>query len=194
MRHRRGNSSPTAAFRVHPSWASGSGHRWLEHWHVLFGAADTSTALDTAGVLWPAAGAHRTSSVISRVLATARAHESDADPAPLEPAPASATATAPASASAPAAPAVTVASPPDTDAVSTDTATWACIRLHESGNRYNSPTAPSGAYGILDSTWVSLGYSGWPYQAPVTVQDAAALTLYHEYGWQPWSTRFVCGL
>jgi hypothetical protein len=81
-----------------------------------------------------------------------------------------------------------------TDATSTTTADWACIRLHESGDRFNSPTAPGGAYGFLEETWLSLGYSGWPYEASPWVQSQAALFLYNELGWQPWSTRFVCGL
>ncbi len=81
-----------------------------------------------------------------------------------------------------------------TDATSTTTPDWACIRLHESGDRYNTPAVPGGAYGFLESTWLSLGYGGWPYQAPAAVQDQAVLYLYQEFGWQPWSTRFVCGL
>jgi hypothetical protein len=80
------------------------------------------------------------------------------------------------------------------DATSTTTSDWACIRMHESGDRYNTPAAPGGAYGFLESTWLSLGYSGWPYEAPPAVQDNAVLYLYNELGWQPWSTRFVCGL
>lgn len=102
----------------------------------------------------------------------------------------------------PAPPPVVVASPPPpppppppvTDATSTTTADWACIRLHESSDRWNTPTVPGGAYGFLESTWLSLGYSGWPYQAPDWLQSKAALFLYNELGWQPWSTRFVCGL
>jgi Transglycosylase-like domain len=81
-----------------------------------------------------------------------------------------------------------------TDATSTTTADWACIRVHESGDRFNSPTAPGGAYGFLEMTWLSLGYSGWPYEAAPAVQSEAALFLYNELGWQPWSTRIVCGL
>jgi hypothetical protein len=91
-------------------------------------------------------------------------------------------------------PAVAVVYTPMTDATSTGTADWACIRLHESGDRYNTPTAPSGAYGILQSTWLALGYSGWPFQASATVQDQAALRLFGMYGWTPWSTKTVCGL
>jgi hypothetical protein len=95
------------------------------------------------------------------------------------------------------APAVVAPPPPPvpvTDATSTDTADWACIRTHESGDRYNSESAPSGAYGIVQVTWHSFGHSGWPFEAPAATQDALALHLYHLYGWQPWSTRFVCGL
>jgi hypothetical protein len=84
--------------------------------------------------------------------------------------------------------------PPPTDATSTDTSDWQCIRIEESGDRYNSPTAPSGAYGILEVTWESNGYSGWPYEAPAATQDALALKLYNEFGWIPWSSRFACGL
>jgi hypothetical protein len=83
---------------------------------------------------------------------------------------------------------------PLTDANDTDTADWQCIRVAESGDEYNDPTRPSGAYGILDSTWLAYGYSGWPYQAPPSVQNALALELYNRYGWQPWSSRFSCGL
>ncbi|MGH9088114.1 MAG: hypothetical protein ACRDYZ_08375 [Acidimicrobiales bacterium] len=85
-------------------------------------------------------------------------------------------------------------SPGVSDVASTATASWQCIRIRESGDVYNDPSRPSGAYGILDSTWLSLGYGGWPYQAPAAVQDQAALTLYDRYGWQPWSSRFACGL
>ena len=80
------------------------------------------------------------------------------------------------------------------DASSVDTADWNCIRIHESGNRYNDPSAPSGAYGILISTWRSFGYAGWPYEAAPAVQDALALRLYSMYGFHPWSSRFACGL
>jgi hypothetical protein len=102
---------------------------------------------------------------------------------------------APAATSASTAPVSTPATPPPvTDATSTATRDWQCIRVHESGDQYNSPAAPSGAYGILAVTWHSFGMSGWPYQAPASEQDAVALELYHRYGWAPWGTRFVCGL
>jgi hypothetical protein len=84
--------------------------------------------------------------------------------------------------------------PPVTDADSVSTADWLCIRVRESGDQYNNPADPSGAYGILISTWRSFGYSGWPYQAPASVQDQLALKLYALYGFHPWSSRFACGL
>ncbi len=66
--------------------------------------------------------------------------------------------------------------------------------MHESSDRYNDPSAPSGAYGIIQSTWQSYGYSGWPYEASAATQDALALRLYNQYGWQPWSSAPSCGL
>jgi|BarGraIncu00222A_1022003.scaffolds.fasta_scaffold02711_5 hypothetical protein len=101
---------------------------------------------------------------------------------------------------APAVVAVPVAAPapapvvPVSDATSTATGDWNCIRVHESGDRYNDSSAPSGAYGIISVTWHSYGYSGWPYEASPATQDALALKLYNQYGWQPWSTRNACGL
>jgi hypothetical protein len=83
---------------------------------------------------------------------------------------------------------------PTTDANSVYTADWMCIRVHESNNRYNDPSAPSGAYGILASTWHSFGFSGMPYQAAPIVQDSLALRLYNMYGFHPWSSRYACGL
>jgi hypothetical protein len=80
------------------------------------------------------------------------------------------------------------------DSNSVATADWQCIRVHESGDNYNNPNMPSGAYGILISTWQSFGYSGWPYQAAPAVQDALALRLHGEDGFGPWSSRFACGL
>jgi hypothetical protein len=98
----------------------------------------------------------------------------------------------------PAVPAVTpVAAPapvPVNDDDSVTTADWQCIRVHESGDNYNNPNMPSGAYGILIGTWESFGYSGWPYEAAPAVQDALALRLHAEYGFDPWSSRFACGL
>lgn len=91
-----------------------------------------------------------------------------------------------------------------TDATSTTTPDWACIRDHESGDNFaeDSGNGYSGAYQFLPSTWneavSAAGYpqyaNGWAFEAPPAVQDAAALWLYNVDGWQPWSTRYVCGL
>ena len=79
------------------------------------------------------------------------------------------------------------------DATSTNTADWACIRQHESGGNYS--VGNGGAYQFELGTWTSL--TGLPSPAqdyPPAVQDAAALKLYSQRGWEPWTTRFACGL
>ena len=92
----------------------------------------------------------------------------------------------------------------NSDATSTTTADWACIRNHESNDNYSENTGNgySGAYQFAPSTWnesvVGAGYpqyaNGEAYQAPPGVQNAAALWLYNREGWSPWSTRAQCGL
>jgi hypothetical protein len=108
---------------------------------------------------------------------------------PAVPPPAPSPPPAPAPAPAPAPPRLAI-----TDADSVATADWSCIRVHESSDRFNSPAAPDGAYGILLSTWRSFGLAGWPYQAPASLQDEVALELYARFGFRPWSSRFACGL
>ena len=79
------------------------------------------------------------------------------------------------------------------DATSTNTGDWACIRQHESGGDYS--VGNGGAYQFELGTWTSL--TGLPSPAqdyPPAVQDAAALKLYSQRGWEPWTTRFTCGL
>jgi Transglycosylase-like domain len=115
-------------------------------------------------------------------------------PAPA-PAPAAAPATSPALVPA-AAPAPAPAPAPaggSSDATSTNTPDWACIRERESGGNYAEPGG--GAYQFELGTWQSL--TGLPSPAedyPPSVQDAAALELYAQRGWEPWTTRYVCGL
>jgi muramidase (phage lysozyme) len=79
------------------------------------------------------------------------------------------------------------------DATSTNTADWACIRFHESRDNYTDGNG--GAYQFEYGTWHAV--TGLPNPAedyPPSVQDAAALRLYAERGWKPWTTRYVCGL
>jgi hypothetical protein len=79
------------------------------------------------------------------------------------------------------------------DAASTSTADWACIRVHESGGNYSE--GGGGAYQFELGTWEGLTGLNTPAQdSPPAVQDSAALRLYSERGWEPWSTRSVCGL
>jgi Transglycosylase-like domain len=149
------------------------------------GHSPSAASLSINDLLWPQVidtNLSATSTTTADVTTPAATSSSTPAPAPTPTPP-------PAAAPAPAPP-----PPPPTDTSSTDTADWQCIRVHESGDAYNDPTRPSGAYGILESTWESFGYSGWPYEAAPGVQDALALELYHEYGWNPWSTKTVCGL
>ena len=79
------------------------------------------------------------------------------------------------------------------DATSTNTPDWACIRQHESGGNYS--IGNGGAYQFELGTWTAL--TGLPSAAedyPPAVQDSAALKLYSQRGWEPWTTRYVCGL
>jgi hypothetical protein len=79
------------------------------------------------------------------------------------------------------------------DAASTATPDWACIRQHESSGNYT--VGGGGAYQFELGTWEGLTGLSTPAQdSPPSVQDAAALRLYAERGWEPWTTRYVCGL
>jgi hypothetical protein len=79
------------------------------------------------------------------------------------------------------------------DATSTNTADWACIREHESGDNYAEGNG--GAYQFELGTWQALTGSSSPAEDyPASVQDAAALQLFAQRGWGPWTTRYACGL
>jgi hypothetical protein len=86
-----------------------------------------------------------------------------------------------------------VSSAGGSDATSTNTPNWACIRQHESGGDYS--VGSGGAYQFELGTWEGLTGLSTPAQdSPPAVQDGAALRLYAERGWEPWTTRYVCGL
>lgn len=102
-------------------------------------------------------------------------------PATTLPAPSTTTTTAPP-------PTTTTTDPPapppaaaPSDATSTDTADWACIREAESGDNYSDP---AGAYGIEPEAWAEFGNSAYasPGDAPPAVQDEAALAIYAANG------------
>lgn len=79
------------------------------------------------------------------------------------------------------------------DATTTNTPDWACIRQHESNSNY--AVGGGGAYQFELGTWEGLTGLSTPAQdSPPSVQDAAALKLFAERGWEPWTTRYVCGL
>ena len=125
---------------------------------------------------------------VNFMKAVARQKQEAAQQAAAQQAAARATAAvAPAPAPAP------VAAAGSSDATSTNTADWACIRDHESSGNYGEGNG--GAYQFELGTWTSL--TGLPSPAedyPAAVQDAAALKLYSQRGWEPWTTRYVCGL
>jgi LysM repeat protein len=64
-----------------------------------------------------------------------------------------------------------------------------CVAWRESSN---TPTDPDGLFGILPSTWASLGYSGTAGQASVAQQKAAFNQLYAQDGAQPWAPSDGC--
>jgi hypothetical protein len=64
-----------------------------------------------------------------------------------------------------------------------------CVAFRESTD---TPTDPDGLFGILPSTWASLGYSGTAGEAPVAEQEAAFDKLYAEDGTQPWAPYDGC--
>jgi LysM repeat protein len=64
----------------------------------------------------------------------------------------------------------------------------ACVATRESGNGSGS----SNIYGILNSTWASLGRSGSAWTASRAEQDAAFAQLYARDGTQPWAPYDGC--
>ncbi|MCW2542252.1 MAG: Transglycosylase domain protein, partial [Frankiales bacterium] len=73
---------------------------------------------------------------------------------------------------------------------------WLRLRQCESGNNYaiNTGNDHYGAYQFDLSTWRSVGGSGYPNNASAAEQDARALILYRQRGWQPWQCASIVGL
>jgi resuscitation-promoting factor RpfA len=73
---------------------------------------------------------------------------------------------------------------------------WYRLRMCESSNNYSINTGNGyyGAYQFDLGTWRSVGGSGYPNQASAGEQDARALILYRERGWQPWTCARILGL
>ncbi len=73
---------------------------------------------------------------------------------------------------------------------------WACIRQAESSGNYadNTGNGYYGAYQFLESTWLSVGGSGLPSDAPPAEQDMRAQMLQQRSGWGQWSTHSQCGV
>ena len=74
--------------------------------------------------------------------------------------------------------------------------TWYRLRMCESSDNYSINTGNGyyGAYQFDLATWQSVGGSGYPNQASKAEQDARALILYRERGWQPWTCASILGL
>jgi hypothetical protein len=71
----------------------------------------------------------------------------------------------------------------------------ACVIARESGGNARAVNPASGAGGLyqfLPSTWQSLGYSGLPQDAPVSVQNAAFQQAYAQWGTSPWAPSDGC--
>jgi hypothetical protein len=65
-----------------------------------------------------------------------------------------------------------------------------CVALRESGD---NPTGSSaGLFGILPSTWASVGYSGTAGTLSLAMQKAAFDRLYAQYGTSPWAPYDGC--
>lgn len=68
---------------------------------------------------------------------------------------------------------------------------WTCIRQLESSNNYRTPGG--GAYQFKNGTWEDMGGTGRPEDADPATQDAMAVKLQQQRGWQPWPTARRCG-
>jgi peptidoglycan hydrolase-like protein with peptidoglycan-binding domain len=73
---------------------------------------------------------------------------------------------------------------------------WHRLRNCESSDEYGIDTGNGyyGAYQFNLATWQSVGGAGYPNKASKGEQDARALILYRERGWQPWTCASILGL
>ena len=73
---------------------------------------------------------------------------------------------------------------------------WARLRACESSGRYDVVATHQhyGAYQFDLPTWRSVGGTGYPNKASRAEQDARALILYRQRGWQPWQCATILGL
>jgi hypothetical protein len=104
-----------------------------------------------------------------------------------------AAASQPTAASQPAAPSQLAATEPGQPSGPTLTAGMSsfeqCVAWRESSD---TPTDPDGLFGLLPSTWASLGYSGTAGEASVAVQKEAFSRLYAADGTAPWAPYDGC--
>ncbi len=65
---------------------------------------------------------------------------------------------------------------------------WARLRQCESGGDYSTDTGNGyyGAYQFSEATWLGIGQTGYPDDAPPPVQDQAAYRLQNRSGWGQW--------
>jgi hypothetical protein len=83
-----------------------------------------------------------------------------------------------------------LAQPPVIPAPTTTSGTgvWARLRQCESGGNYATDTGNGyfGAYQFSETTWLGVGETGYPDEAPPPVQDQAAQRLQARSGWGQW--------
>jgi hypothetical protein len=94
-----------------------------------------------------------------------------------------------------AAPAAPAAAPVQQASYSGSGGFQSCVIQRESGGNPSAVNASSGAgglYGFLPSTWQSLGFSGLPENAPVSVQNQAFAAEYAQGGTSAWSAYDGC--
>ena len=65
-------------------------------------------------------------------------------------------------------------------------------RVRRKRRAVNPASGAGGLYGFLPGTWQSLGYSGLPQDAPVSVQNAAFQQEYAQSGTIPWAPSDGC--